>query len=92
MSIAMSREAKDFINDWIMENVNPEAYDEEDRRAAELAEQCRADAREAGLSDSDLDDAVEDMVGGGSGLVRFIGDALERATHDEVRRLADKAG
>ncbi len=88
----MIQDAKDFINDWVRENINAEAYTAygDDSRARELAERCRSGAKEAGISENDLDAAVDDMWGGGNGLMGFMADAMEAATDAEVRRLADK--
>lgn len=88
----MIRDAKDFVNDWVRENINAEAYATyaDTSRARELAGRCRAEAKEAGISDNDLDTAVDDMWGGGNGLMGFIADAMEAATDAEVRRLAGR--
>ena len=88
----MSQSAKHFIEDWVRENINPEAYDPEGdtSRSQELADQCRADASAEGISNWELDAAVDDIVGGGSGLAAYIANVMEETTNAEVQRLADK--
>jgi hypothetical protein len=85
-------DTKSFITDWISENINPEAYAApgDQSRARVLAKQCTTDALAAGISSQKLNAAVNDMIGGGDGLVAFISNAMTESTEDEVRRLAAK--
>jgi hypothetical protein len=79
-------DVKGFVADWLRENV----HDSDRSMATALAKQCRADALVAGIPNRQLNAAVNDMTGGGSGLVALIADAAERLTDEEVRRLAAK--
>ena len=83
---------KSFISNWVNEHIVAEVYAPEgdDTRASEFAYQCKADARAEGISELEIDAAVEDMIGGGGGLVAFMAEAMEDATDREVSRLAAK--
>jgi hypothetical protein len=62
---------KGFVADWLRKNV----HDSDRSMATALAKQCRADALVAGIPNRQLNAAVNDMTGGGSGLVALIVDA-----------------
>ena len=90
----MIGDAKDFIRDWVAEHVSDEGYQPSDdaSRAREIANQLRRNAISDGYTDRQIDEAVDDMVGGGNGLVTYISNAMEAATDaavDEAVRNAD---
>jgi hypothetical protein len=61
----MPQDPKDFVQDWLAENINAEAYQPgESARVRELADQCRQDAAAEGISKEALEEAARDMVGG----------------------------
>lgn len=90
----MIEDTKKFINNWVSENVNAEAYAApgDKSRARQLAKQCEDDAKAIGISRRKLNEAVKDMVGGADDLVTFFAEAMESATNAEVERLSEKDG
>jgi hypothetical protein len=79
----MSERAIAFVEEWVGEHVNAEGYTPErrDSMAAALAVQCAADAKEAGIPDSEMKDAFED-------LTAFMAGQIELANDNEADRLA----
>ena len=81
---------KDFLQDWLRENINEEAYQSgDDTRARDLAEQCRQDAKAEGITAEQLEAAAQDMIGSGDSLEQVIRDAMEAATDAAVRRMSE---
>ena len=72
-------DAKSFITQWISDRAYVEALalEGDTSKAYELADRCRSDARSNGISDQDLDAAVDYLIGNENGLVECIADAIE---------------
>jgi hypothetical protein len=81
----MSVRAIAFVEEWISENINAEAYEPEgdESKATAYAVQCASAAKNAGIPDAEMKDAFES-------LTAFIGAAMMTATDNEVERLASK--
>lgn len=81
----MAENAREFVDSWIEENIQPTGYQPEgDRTEAErLAAACLIAAKSAGVSE----EAIQNEIGD---LVAYMDDAIERANNAEVRRLVDK--
>jgi hypothetical protein len=69
----MSDRAREFLDVWEAENVEPVAQSEKASEAERLAPLCRADGLRAGISEHDLEEAA------GGDLVAFMGAALDAA-------------
>jgi hypothetical protein len=76
--------ALDFLNNWISENINAEAYDPPKGVIEEYAERCIAEAEAGGFTRVQIEDAA------GGNLTGHIAAEMEAATDREVKRLADK--
>jgi hypothetical protein len=62
--LRMSDRAKEFVDHWESENVEPVPDSEKAKEAERLALSCREDARRAGIPEADLQEAVGgDLVG-----------------------------
>ena len=60
----MTDRAKEFVDHWESENVEPVAASDKVKEAERLASLCREDALRAGIAEQDLEDAVGgDLVG-----------------------------
>lgn len=81
----MSKRGIDFVNEWVSENVNPEAYapDGDLSQAKALAKQCLIDAKAKGISKQEIEEDVGD-------LVDHMAQASEDSTDAEVARLVAK--
>jgi hypothetical protein len=79
----MSSRATDFATSWVAENINAEPYDPGDELISAHVAQLKADALEEGI---DADELEEDL----GDLSDFISEAMERATDNDVDRLAGK--
>ena len=81
----MSERVIAFVENWVSENVHAEGYPAEgdDLQAKALAEQCRAEALEAGIPGSDIDDEFDD-------LTAFMSAQIQEANDREAHRLVDK--
>ena len=81
----MSERVIAFVENWVTENVHAEGYpaDGNDIQAKALAEQCRAEALEAGIPESEVDDEFDD-------LTAFMSAQIQEANDREVDRLVDK--
>jgi hypothetical protein len=81
----MSERAIAFVEEWVGEHVNAAGYEPEgnDTMAAALAVQCAAEAKEAGIPDSEMKDAFEN-------LTAFMAGQIKLANDNEVDRLASK--
>ena len=79
----MSNRGIEFVEGWISENVDPEAYAAkgDHSRARALAEQCLADAEAQGISKKVIEDSVGD-------LTDRMARAMEQSTDAKVTRLA----
>jgi hypothetical protein len=80
----MSNRAIQFLNHWATEHVNAIPYPEHLAEAQRLAKECVADAKEAGISEQELE---EDL---GQDLVSELQDRLQARADDEVTRLASR--
>lgn len=81
----MSR-GSEFVEQWIQENVHPEAYVDEnggDPRPRRLAQSCIADAKVAGISRSELEEDI-------GNLEDHMAQAIDAAADAEVDRLVAK--
>jgi hypothetical protein len=81
----MSERVIAFVENWVTENVHAEGYPAEgnDIQAKALAERCRAEALEAGIPESEIDDEFDD-------LTAFMSAQIQEANDREVDRLVDK--
>jgi hypothetical protein len=81
----MSERAIAFVEEWVSENINAEGYEPEgdESMAAAFSVQCAAEAKEAGIPDSEMKDAFES-------LTAFMAGAIKLANDNEVDRLASK--
>jgi len=60
----MTDRAKEFVDHWESEIVEPDAASAQVKAAERLASLCREDALRAGIAEQDLEDAVGgDLVG-----------------------------
>ena len=80
----MSKRAMEFLESWVRENVNVDAYQEDDAEAKRLSKQCMAEAEKVGITTKELE---EDL---GTNLTDYIAGQLESATDAEVSRLSKK--
>ncbi len=71
-----------FLEKWIEDNVVATPARLRAERAESLAEQCRKDAEDAGFSEEELDEAVEELAEGGD-LSTYIEEALEKADEED---------
>ena len=81
----MSERVIAFVEEWVSNNVHAEGYPAggHDVQAKALAQQCRAEALEAGIPASEIDDEFDD-------LAAFMSAQIQEANDREVGRLADK--
>lgn len=81
----MTQDAKQFVDNWITEHVQPTGYEPEgDASAAErLAFECWRAADKAGIKRGLIKEAC-------GNLVEYISEAIERINDDNVKRLAKK--
>lgn len=80
----MSQRGTDFLNDWVRENVNADAYPNNDKqRAEQLVAECLAEAEKDGITRAEIEADL-------GNLEDFMMDAMEAATDAEVGRLASK--
>ena len=64
MATVVGNRAAEFLLRWEFENIKVVARTEWDEAAQRLAQQCREDAAKAGVSNQDLDAAVDgDLIG-----------------------------
>lgn len=80
----MSERGVNFLNQWITENIEPDAYPadgEPDPRVPGFLARCLADAKEHGITRKEIE---EDM----GPIADAIGEALVDATDRERDRLA----
>ena len=60
----MTDQAKKFLAQWQLEHITVVARSDREHQAQRLALQCREDAAKAGISDEDLEAAVDgDLIG-----------------------------
>jgi len=81
----MSAEAREFIEDWVENNVHPTGYEPEgdSEEAKKLAFECWRAVDQAGISRA----AVKEEVGE---LLDYMSEAIERVNDAEVQRQVDK--
>lgn len=80
----MSQQGIDFLNEWVRENVNADAYPNNDKqRAEQLVAECLAEAAKHGITRAEIE---EDM----GNLEDHMMEAMEAATDAEVDRLKGK--
>ena len=77
----MSDHAFDFLQSWIVENINATVYNDKDT-AEHLAQDCVWEAQTRGITKADLIEAV------GGDLDTYIRAELDRAVDREVDRMA----
>jgi hypothetical protein len=78
METAMSKRGVDFLNDWVVEHINTDAYPtENDPRARQYVQECLADAAKSGISRKEIEEDVGNIQG------RII-KAMELATDREI--------
>jgi hypothetical protein len=77
----MSDHAFDFLQSWIVENINATMYDDKDT-AEHLAQDCVWEAETRGITKADLIEAA------GGDLDAYIAAELDRAVDREVERMA----
>jgi hypothetical protein len=76
----MTDRAKEFVDHWESEHVEPVANSEKDKEATRLALLCRQDALRAGIGERDLEDAV------GGDLIGNMLQALDAAALRELEK------
>ena len=60
----MSKRGVDFLNDWVVEHINPDAYPtENDPRARQYVQECLADAAKSGISRKEIEEDVGNIQG-----------------------------
>ena len=81
----MSERAIAFVEEWVGDHVDADGHEPEggDAMAAALAVQCAADAKAAGIPDSEMTDAFEDLTAFMAGQIKLVND-------NEVDRLASE--
>ena len=81
----MSETVIAFVENWVSVHVHAEGYPAEgdDVQANALAKQCRAEALEAGIPESEIDDEFDD-------LTAFMSAQIQEANDREIHRLVDK--
>jgi hypothetical protein len=81
----MSERIIAFVENWVSENIHAEGYPAEgdDARAKGFAAQCRAEALEAGIPASEIDDEFDD-------LAAFMSGQIQETNDREVERQIDK--
>ena len=81
----MSERIIAFVENWVSENIHAEGYPAEgdDTQAKGFAAQCRAEALEAGIPASEIDDEFDD-------LTAFMSGQIQEANEREVGRQIDK--
>ena len=83
----MTQAARDFLTEWLRKNISADAPADK-TRAREMADQCRAEAQAVGISDDDLDPAVDALFGGN--LEELIADTVEAAIDVDALRRTDQ--
>ena len=78
----MDEDVYAFVEKWIEDNVAPTDASLRAERAENLAADCYKDAAEAGFSEEEVDEAVEELSEG-AGLAAYIEAALDKADEDE---------
>jgi hypothetical protein len=81
----MSDRAFEFLEEWIRENVSPEAYVDvrRDPQPKQLAKQCAHEAEVAGIPMDEIEEEVGD-------LESCLASAVDAVADTEVGRLASK--
>jgi hypothetical protein len=81
----MSERIIAFVENWVSENIHAEGYPAEgdDTQAKDFAAQCRAEALQAGIPASEIDDEFDD-------LTAFMSGQIQEANDREVERQVDK--
>jgi len=80
----MSERVIAFVEEWVSNNVRAEGYPGgHDVQAKELAQQCRAEALEAGIPASEIDDEFDN-------LAAFMSTQIQEADDRKVGRLVNK--
>jgi hypothetical protein len=81
----MSVRAKDFLEEWVRENIQTPGYQPErdTTAAAEYAEDCLKDAAEKGISKDEIGEEV-------GNIVTFISKSIEKYTDSVVERAIER--
>ena len=81
----MSERAVQFVAHWVSENINAEGYQPEGdlTMARSHAEQCLAGAKEAGISESEVEEEYDD-------LVSYMASEIEEVNDNEVKRQVEQ--
>jgi hypothetical protein len=79
----MTKNAKEFLDQWVSQYITPLSHDEDDTEAKGSARMCLADAERYGVSYNELKDAA------GGDLVPFMAGEIRKAVNEEVRRQAE---
>jgi hypothetical protein len=81
----MSERIIAFVENWVSENIHAEGYPAEgdDTQAKGFAAQCRAEALEAGIPASEIDDEFDD-------LTAFMSGQIQETNEREAGRQIDK--
>jgi SOS response regulatory protein OraA/RecX len=78
----MSDDALAFLEKWIEDNAVAIAAPLRAEKAEDLAVQCRREAVEAGISEEELDEVIEELSDG-EDLAALIEQALDKVEEDE---------
>lgn len=79
----MSEHAIEFVNNWVSENINVEAYDPPAGLIDQAVQDMVDEAEANGISRKEIEDEVGD-------LHSFVSREYEKRTDDEVARLVEK--
>jgi hypothetical protein len=84
-AINMSERAIAFVEEFVSENVDPDGYepDDDNSHSAALAARCIEAAKAAGIPETEMKSAFED-------LTAFMAGAIHIANDDAVARLVAK--
>ena len=74
----------EWLDDWVDENLQTPGYQEHPSDMAVATEQCRAEARAAGIAEADL------VAAAGGNLEKYLLGRQNSFTDSEVRRKAEK--
>jgi ATPase subunit of ABC transporter with duplicated ATPase domains len=78
----MSDDALAFLEKWIEDNTVAITAHLRAEKAEDLAVQCRKDAAEAGFSEEEIEEAIEELSDGEE-LAALIEEALDKAEEEE---------
>jgi hypothetical protein len=72
----MTKNPKEFLQEWVSRNITPLSHDEDDTEAKGSARMCLADAERQGISFNEIKDAA------GGDLVPFLAAEIRKAVDE----------